>query len=153
LIRECRDVAWWDAIASHPEVAPHVFMGMAPMTLEPLVSRDDVLALRSENGGVLYVPVDHCRTIYELHTMYHPDGWGREVAKAARSFMAAAFELADMVITYEQEDNWRSKPPRSHGWASQGDYRDCGFASRLRLWTVSKDAWLSSPIGRQTCPQ
>lgn len=145
-----RDPAFWDAIAQHPEVAPHVFMGET-RSLEPLVTNPAVLPFASKNGGVIFVPADHLGFVLEMHTLYRPEGWGREVAAHAHVVMQAIFDKASLLLTHEQEGNWRSQPPKSHGWAVAGDFRDVGLPHKIRLWSLSREAWRASAVGRRLC--
>lgn len=145
-----RDVAFWDRIASHPEVAPHIFMGMAPETLAPLVLSPKARPYASDNGGVIFSPVDHLGFVVEMHTLFTPEGWGREVAAFGKRVMPDLFDHASLALTHEQEGRWQSRPPRSHGWQMAGDFKDVGAPVRLRLWTLSREAWIASPVGRKT---
>lgn len=148
-----RDVAFWDRIATHPEVAPHIFMGKAPETLAPLITNDRVRPYASEHGGVVFVPADSCGLAFEMHTLFTPEGWGREVAINGKAFVQDLMRTASLILTHEQEGHWRSRPPRSHGWVSTGDFTDTGLSARLRLWTLTREAWIASPVGRKMqCP-
>lgn len=146
----CRDAAFWDRIAGHPEVAPHIFMGAQPVSLSVLFDQG-AFGLRSENGGCIFVPRDPLGMVLEMHTLFTPEGWGREVAKAGRGFMAHVFERASLVLTHEQDGHWRSRPPRSHGWIACGDFQDVGLPRRLRLWALTREAWMNSVVGRKSC--
>lgn len=143
-------VEWWDAVATHPEVAPHIFMGLEPFSLAPLLTPPNV-ALRSENGGCIFVIRDPLGLTAEMHTMFRPEGWGREVATAGRRFMAEMFGRVSLILTHEQEGNWRSRPPRSHGWVAAGEFMEVGLPRRLRLWVLTRDAWMKSSVGRKSC--
>lgn len=149
----CRDTQWWDSIANHPEVAPHVFMGLDPVSLGPLVENPKNQPMRSENGGIILICIDGFGLVKEMHTLYNPAGWGREVAANGKLFMREAFKTANVIFTHEQEGNWRSRPPRSHGWKESGDYTDVDLPKRLKLWMLTRDAFYSSPVGRKLCPQ
>lgn len=145
------DVAWWDAIASHPEVAPHIFMGHTPFSLALLFDQPGAFGLKSENGGCIFVPRDPLGLVVEMHTLFRPEGWGREVAKSARGFMQTAFGSAALIVTHEQEGHWRSRPPKSHGWVPCADFQDVGLPRRLRLWALTREGWMKSIIGRKSC--
>lgn len=145
-----RDVAFWDRIASLPEVAPHIFLGKGPQSLGPVIENPAVRPYASENGGLIFSPADDHGFVMDLHTLYAPEGWGREVAKFSKLAFADIFRTASLILTHEQEGYWRSRPPRSHGWQACGDYTDCGFPRRLKLWSLSREAWNASPIGRKT---
>lgn len=145
----CRDVAFWDRIANHPEVAPHIFMNREPETLAPLVLNPLARPYASENGGVIFSPVDHLGFVVEMHTLYQPEGWGREVAISGKAFVQDVFRTASLILTHEQEGHWRSRPPRSHGWLACGEFKDVGMGCRLKLWTLSREAWSASHAGRK----
>ena len=145
----CRDVQFWDSVACHEAVAPHVFMGSEPRSIGSLIENERNLPFASENGGVLFVGLDALGMVREMHTMYRPEGWGREVAINGKSFVQEVFQTASLIMTHEQEGNWKSRPPLSHGWKPSGDYCDIGLSCRLRLWVLTKDAWIASPVGRK----
>lgn len=145
----CRDVTFWDRIASHPDVAPHIFMGRDPETLSPLVTNPLAKPYASDNGGVIFSPVDHLGFVVEMHTLFTPEGWGREVAISGKRFVADVFRTVSLILTHEQEFHWRSRPPRSHGWQACGDFVDAGMACRLKLWALTREAWSASPVGRK----
>ena len=145
-----RDAAWWDRIATHPEVAPHVFMGQEPVSLAPLVEPETNLPLASEHGGSIFIARDVQGEIFEMHTLFTPEGWGREVATFARRAFATVFERASLILTYEQEGNWRTRPPKSHGWKALGPFRDGTQPRPMRLWGLTREDWSASPIGRKS---
>lgn len=144
-----RDAAFWNRIATHPQVAPYIFMGAEPETLAPLVENPKASPYASEHGGVIFLPVDPLGFVVEMHTLYTPEGWGREVALNGKRFVNDVLQSASLILTHEQEGNWRSRPPRSHGWVQGGDFKDAGFSHRLRLWALTREAWLASPVGRK----
>lgn len=144
-----RDVAFWDAVASHPDVAPHVFMGQGVQSLAPLIENPANRPYASANGGVLFTAHDPLGFTVEMHTLYRPEGWGREVALNGRQFIQDVFASVSLILTHEQEGHWRSRPPKTHGWQVCGDFQACGFSKRLRLWALTKEAWLASPTGRK----
>ena len=145
----CRDVHFWDSIAQHESVAPHVFMGVTPYSLAVLINNEANIPHASENGGVLFVAVDGLGLVKEMHTMYRPEGWGREVAINGKAFVNEVMKESVLIITHEQEGNWRSSPPKSHGWKPCGDYCYVGLPKRLRLWALTQEAWRASPVGRK----
>lgn len=149
-----RDPAFWDAIAQHPEVAPFVFMGIDQVSLAPLVENPRNSPYASENGGVIFSSLDPCGFVVEMHTLYRPEGWGREVAINGKAFVADIMDRqASMIVTNEQEGAWRTRPPKSHGWQVAGPFKDVGLSRRLRLWFLTREAWLASPVGRKMqCP-
>lgn len=144
-----RDVGFWDAVARHPEVAPFIFMGREPETLAPLIQDPRSKPYASDHGGVLFLPVDALGFVVEMHTLFTPEGWGREVALNGKRFVQDVFQSVSLILTHEQEGHWRSRPPRSHGWVQCGDFKDAGFSHRLRLWALTREAWIASPVGRK----
>jgi len=147
----CRDVTWWDHIASHPEVSPHIFMDRDPTSLGVLIDNPANLPLRSEHGGVILIAMDAFGLVREMHTLYSPEGWGREVAMNGKLFMREAFLTTQVLFTHEQEGNWRSKPPRSHGWKECSEYCYVDLPKRLKLWMLTREAFFASPVGRKLC--
>lgn len=152
-LRVSRDGPFWEAIATHPQVAPRVLMGEPVAGLSEFVERADVLPLATESGGFIFHSLDSVGLVRELHTMFRPQGWGREVALGAREAFSRVFaDGAQLVVTYEQFGWWRSRPPLSHGWKPAGDFTFTPFGA-LRLWSLSRTAWKASPVFRRAaCP-
>lgn len=146
-----RDHHFWDKVASHELVGPHIFMGTEPFSLKEIVERDSTLPLRSEHGGVLLVGLDGFGLVREMHTLYTPEGWGREVATNGKLFMVEAFKSTEVLFTHEQDENWRSRPPKSHGWKAVGDFHYVGLTKHLKLWMLTREAFYASPVGRKQC--
>lgn len=153
MIREDHDVTFWTGIANHPSVKPHVGLGrdfdMAAVALPA------VTPLRSENGGFLFVRLDGLGRIHELHTMYRPEGWGREVLLGLKAAVTEMFARgAELITTYETEGHWRSRPPKTFRFEAAGDFSPApGFDVRFRTWFLTRDAWEASPAQRrmQSC--
>lgn len=139
---------WWRSIAEHPEVAPHISFGQEFDVMD-LVEHPSVLPLRAEHGGFLFFRLDGLGRVYELHTLFTPAGWGREVLAAAKLAFAKMFERgAQVITTYEVEGWWRSRPPKSFGFRSAGGFApDLGRS--LRTWILTSDAWDASPARRR----
>lgn len=149
MIREERNGAFWNAVSLHPEVAPHVWMGIQPVDLSELINRPGVIPYAADHGGFVFVPTDDG---YELHTMFTPEGWGREVAEAAREAFTALFlRGARVVRTLEVETNRRSRPPLSHGWRPEGPFTASDLAANVRVWVLTREAWEDSPVRRRIC--
>lgn len=145
----CRDVEFWDEVATHPEVAPHVFMGLEPCSTAPLVQMVGAIPFASENGGLIFAPMDAHGMIYELHTLYKPEGWGREVAMFAKQCFDKVFSTASLVVTHEQEGSPHTRPPLSYGWKSCGEYCYTDLPKKLRLWSLTREDFYASPVGRK----
>ena len=155
MIVEDRDPTFWERIASHPEVAPHVALGKE-FKVGELVGHPSVTALRAAHGGFLFVRLDGLGRVYELHTMFTPLGWGREVSQSAKEAFDLMFARgAQVITTYEVADWWRSRPPRTFRFQSAGGFEqalELGVA--LKTWVLTRDAWSSSPAGRRfACQQ
>lgn len=146
---EDRSPEFWDRIANHPEVAPHVFLGGASLPLAEIVQHPSVTPLRAQNGGFLFWQLDGIGRQFELHTLFTPAGWGREVNQAAKQAFARMFASgAQLVTTYEVEGWRRSQPPKSFGFQPAGDFAPSPFGS-LRTWILTADAWAGSPACRR----
>lgn len=146
MIEECRDPAFWAGVASHPEVAPHVTFGHA-VDFDAIVSNPWVTPLKAEHGGFLFVRLDGQGRVHELHTLFTPEGWGREVLLALKAAVALMFERgAQVIVTYDVEGNWRSKPPKTFRFEAAGDFAPVpDFPHRLRSWVLTSAAWNASP--------
>lgn len=148
MIAEQRDPAFWRAVIEHPAVKPHVTLGRA-FDIGPLVANARVLPLASENGGFLMVQLDGVGRVYELHTMFRPEGWGREVLLALKD----ACELlmcergAQILTTYEVGGNKRSQPPKTFRFQAAGEFEACDLGS-FKSWVLTKADWLTSPARR-----
>ncbi len=150
MIRIERDPDFWRGVAEHPEVAPHVLMGADVGGLLDLISAEHVTPIATEHGGFIFVQLDRIGRMFELHTMFTPEGWGREVAIAARQAFASIFSRgARIITTQEVEGWWRSAPPLSHGWKPVGEFAPAGDLPLLRSWILTADAWRQSPVGRK----
>ncbi len=146
-----RDAGFWNAIATHPAVAPAAFMGLPAVDLAPLVEPESSLPLASEHGGWIFSTLDPHGFVYELHTIYTPEGWGREVHSHAKLCFKRVFETASLVVTHEQEGYNNTRPPLSFGWRSSGDFKDVGLPRKPRMWVLTKEAWAASPVGKKLC--
>jgi hypothetical protein len=111
------------------------------------------MPLASEHGGFMFVRQDAFGFVCELHTLFTPEGWGREVSAAAKQAFNAVFLLNyQAVITLEVRANPRSQPPRSYGFAQAGDWR-MSPAGEVRLWVLTRAAWEASPANRRAAKQ
>jgi len=151
MIREQRDPVFWDRIARHPDVAPHVFLSKGEVSLEALVTHESVLPLASEHGGLIFCRLDGLGRLWELHTLYAPEGWGKEVFITAIQAFSQIFEgSAQAVTTYEVDGWWRSRPPKSFGFQRAGEFRAVPeLGAALSTWVLTKAAWEGSPARRR----
>lgn len=144
MIREERDAGFWQAVADHPEVAPHVSLGQA-VDLGEILKIPGVVPLAAEHGGFIFVPQDSIGRTFELHTLFTPEGWGREVAEALKSANEWMRQRgAQVLTTYQVEGNWRSQPPKTHGWKAAGDFAPSPVG-QLKTWVLLMSDWLASP--------
>jgi hypothetical protein len=147
MLREERDPDWWTAIAAHPGVADGVY-GMTPEAVGKIAERADIVPLASEHGGFLFARLDVLGFARDMHCIYTPEGWGREVTLALVVALETIFQQAQIVQVFEMATNPNSRPPRSFGFAIAGEFRrtTLGF---LRLWVLTQTAWESSPAHRR----
>jgi hypothetical protein len=145
-----RDAGFWRGIAAHPEVASHI--GATGRQVAALAASPTILPLAAEHGGFLFRNLDGLGFVFELHTLFTPEGWGREVVTGAHEAFARLFNSGvALVVTHEQRDWWRSRPPRSHGWLLAGDWRQAA-GMEVRMWTLTRGAWLASAsVRRRQC--
>ncbi len=154
MIREDRDAAFWTDVYEHPAVKPHVGLGRE-IDIAGIVSDPAVTPLRAEHGGFIFAQLDGLARIYELHTLFTPEGWGREVAGAAKDAFAFMFDRgADLIVTQEVAGNRRSQPPRSFRFSPAGEFRASPLGVDLRSWVLTRYAWEASParLRMHTCP-
>ena len=151
MIREERDPAFWREIASHPACAG-AMMGLDVGAVAAAAMRPELIPLASDNGGFFFCRMDALGMMVELHTLYRPAGWGREVARAAREACEWIFRTYQMIVTYEIEANAHSQPPRSFGFVRAGDWQSTPVGA-LRAWVLTRAAWEASPAHRRfvTC--
>ncbi|MHB8529189.1 MAG: hypothetical protein ACYC8V_06720 [Caulobacteraceae bacterium] len=144
MIRIERDPAWWSTIAAHPAVAGAIH-GLTPAAIGELATRPGMIPMAAEHGGFLFAAMDGFGFIAELHTLFTPEGWGREAMEAGREALQLLFSgPCQAVATYEVEANRRSRPPVSFGFTRAGEFRETAFGS-LRLWILTRGAWEASP--------
>lgn len=139
MIREERDPTFWDAVAQHPEVRAGALLGL-PLSLAEVVQNPSVTPLAAEHGGYLFCRLDWGR-VYELHSLFTPEGWGREALVAAKQSLALMWDRGMQVLTtYEVEGNWRSRPPLSFGFQPAGDFAPA-FGCSLKTWILTRAAY------------
>lgn len=153
MIAEDRSVAFWRDVLDHPLVKPHVAMGQE-IDLAALLASDRVTPMRAAHGGFMFVQLDGLGRVYELHTLFTPEGWGREVFCAA----VEAFDLmfargARLITTYEVLGNWRSRPPRTFRFEAAGDFDHAAqIGADVRTWFLTAPAWSHAPARKRTDP-
>jgi len=146
-IREERDQAFWFDIASHPAVQGAI-MGLDPRQIAEVSQRPTILPLASDNGGFFFGQMDGLGLVRELHTLYRPAGWGREVARAGKEALEWVFRAVQIVTTYQIEANPLSQPPRSFGFVQAGEWQKTAVGS-ARMWVLTRAAWEASPAHKR----
>jgi hypothetical protein len=150
VIRVERDPEFWTAIASHPAVAP-TLLGLPAAKVGALARRPDMLPLASDHGGFLFARLDTLGFACELHTLFTPEGRGREALIAGVSALGAVWALGyQIIVTFEARANARSQPPKSFGFRQAGDWRTTPVGD-LRTWTLTQSGWTASPARRLKC--
>ncbi len=149
-IREERDPEFWGEIASHPAIAG-AMMGLTPAQVVAASQREQIVPLASDNGGFFFCRMDQIGMIAELHTLYRPAGWGREVALAGKQALEWVFREFQVIVTHEVEANPRSRPPRSFGFVQAGDYQASPVGA-IRARVLTRAAWECSPAHRRFVP-
>lgn len=141
---------FWTAVVLHEQVEPLVFAGVASVDdFIEWLEKPDVHEERYGSGGLVFV--DKAEGVQEVHVAFHPDAWGKRVALAFRDCFARKMRRLDAVIAHEQEGEWRTQPPKSHGWKVVGDWEVSPILPRrVRKWILTREAWYSSPVGRKT---
>jgi hypothetical protein len=149
MIRVERDAGFWTGVAAHPEVAPRLGPMVSGPALAAYVARPDVLPLAAEHGGFLFARRDRLGFCAELHTLFTPEGWGREALGAAVEAINAVWLCGyQVVLTFEAEANPLARPPASFGFTRAGEWRETPVG-RLRAWIVTQDGWRASPAARR----
>lgn len=141
MIREERDPGFWEAVASHPAVGPH--MG-GRVDWAALVGNPAIMPFACEGGGYIIARLDALGRAWDLHAAFRPEGWGRTANAALKAALNRLGPWAIITAT-EVEGNWRSRPPRSFGFRPAEAGRD-GY----RTWVLTREAWERSPAKRRT---
>jgi hypothetical protein len=143
----CRDPDFWQRVASHPAVAQAVGH-ITPHDIGLLCLRPNILPFAAEHGGFLFARLDVMGFTAEVHTLFTPEGWGREAVKAGIEALGAVFTLGfQTIVTWEVAGNPRSKAPRRMGWVQAGDWRSTPIGE-ARQWVLTRHAFEASPVWR-----
>lgn len=148
MIRIERDPAFWTAIAEHPSVTP-MLRGAAPAAIGALARRRDFLPLAAEHGGFLLQRRDELGFAWELHTLFTPEGWGREAVLAGVEGLALMFgSTCRLIWTLEVKANPRSRPWKGLGFVQAGDWAETPLGE-LRPWILTKSSWAESRAAKR----
>jgi hypothetical protein len=148
MIRIERDPAFWSAIAGHPEVSRRLG-GIDPAMVARLASAPGFVPLASTHGGFLFQRRDELGFAFELHTLFTPEGWGREVFTAGTEALILMFgSPCQLITTLELKRNDKSRPPRTFGFEPAGEFSETPFGE-ARLWVLTRTAWQASPAAQR----
>lgn len=126
-IRRTLDPSFLNEVANHAEVRPWLGGDGAQVDLTPLVSNPNNFAFVGDHGG--FIAHKQGDGVYEVHSLFRPEGRGEHVLEAAREaqrFMFAATDCTEL----------RTKCPDGNA-AALGLCRAGGFQSlfrRERFW-------------------
>lgn len=141
---EQRDPVFWGRIFRDPDVVPTLF-GQAPESVIALLQNPSVMPLATEHGGFMFISRCGFGRVWELHTAYTREGWGREVHRAGKAALRRMFaDGAQIIFTHEQIESWRTRPPKSFGFRPEGEPFAHEFGV-FRLWLLTREAWEASP--------
>ena len=148
MIRIERNSDWWTAVGSHPAVRL-ALMGLEPEVVGATAARPDVLPLAAEHGGFLVCKADVMGFVAELHTLFTPEGWGREVVLAGIEGINLVWLAGYQVLTtFEVQSNPRSRPAKTFGFVQAGPWRDSPIGV-IRQWVLTREAWEASPASKR----
>jgi hypothetical protein len=148
MIRIERDPAFWEGVAAHPAVAP-ALLGIDPAGVGAIAQASWTLPLAALHGGFIFVRRDPLGFTAELHTLFTPEGWGREVHAAGIEALNCLWLAGyQSLVTYEALANRRSRPPASFGFAPCGEWRATPYGE-LKQWMLTAAAWRASPAAER----
>lgn len=152
MIREERSAHFWTNVSEHPQVKPTTKLDPSDWPL--FLARADVRPFASDHGGHLFAAMDCLGRAWELHSLFRPEAWGREVNDALKAALTVLGDW-DVIVTHEVGGWWRSRPPLSYGFRRAGEFHASPLGD-LRTWTLTRAAWNSSPARRRwrsQCPR
>lgn len=82
-------------LANHPEVRPALLGADGPLDLTSLVTNPAVITLEAEHGAFLLIPI--LPAVYELHTLFLPEGRGKAFFRCAAEMFRYLFTRTDAV--------------------------------------------------------
>lgn len=104
MIRRTMDATLLNEVANRPDVRPWLG-GDGPLDLTPIVENPSNICLVSEHGGWVGQPI--LPGIYELHTIFAPEGRGRRFFAAGKEAIRYVFARTDAleIVTKCPDDN------------------------------------------------
>lgn len=128
MIRRTLDPTFLNSIANHPDVLPWLGAPDGPVDVSPLVEAIQNIAIEGPAGGWILVHLEP--GVYELHTMFLPEGRGK-------SYLAASKEALRYVFVHTDATEILTKCPDTNG-AARMAAATAGFRERFRrdgVWT------------------
>lgn len=92
MIKRTLDPTFLNSVANHPEVRPWL-MGEGPLDLSPIISSPGNIALQAEHGGWVLQCISPA--VYEVHSMFLPEGRGANVKAALAEALDYVFSATD----------------------------------------------------------
>lgn len=158
MIIRTMDPTYLNSVANHPDVRPWIG-GDGPIDMSALIANPENIALQAEHGGFLLLKLEP--TIYEVHTMFLPEGRGKWLFAALDAGSEYVFAATDAleVVTQVPTSNDRArmlsnaghfKPTfsRARCWPSPGgpdgiDY----FGLTIERWMFRAECCLDAGHG------
>lgn len=142
MIRRTLDGTFLTSVANDPEVRPYIGAptadGFEELDLRPMIADPSNVTLVTEHGGWILQAV--LPGVYELHTLFLPEGRGKPYFKAAKEALRYAFTSTDCLelLTRCPDDNagarmaaalvgFRERFRRDHAW-NVGTPSECGVS-------------------------
>lgn len=122
MIRRTLDPAFLNAVANHPEVFPWLGASGDEIDIAPLVENPQNIAISAQHGGWILVRLEP--GVYELHTMFLPEGRGKAYLSASKEAMRYLFACTDATEIL-------TKCPDNNG-AARMAAATAGFKERFR---------------------
>ena len=139
---------YWTPILTHPDIEPMVLAGLGSVgDFVWWLDQSETHEERAPGGGFVFVDKGPDQ---EVHVAFLPEYWGRSVAASFRRVFARKMREGRTILAREQEGEWRTRPPKSHGWELAGEWEPSILPRRTRLWRLTPDAWYRSRVGRAT---
>ncbi|MDB5483466.1 MAG: hypothetical protein JWO83_4519 [Caulobacteraceae bacterium] len=126
-----------------------MLQGVEPALIGALAARREFMPIAAEHGGFLLQRRDDLGFAWELHTLFTPEGWGREAIVAGIEALGLMFgSNAGLISTFEVKTNPRSRPWKGFGFAPAGDWTPTPVGE-LRLWILTKSTWGESRVAKR----
>ena len=124
-LRPTRDATFLNTVANHPDVRPWLLAedGPAPLDFKDVIENPDNVSLVTETGGFVFMR--HEDGIYEVHSLFIPEGRGTHTITAMRQAAQYMFVETDCMELL-------TKVPVNNT-AAKGLARLAGFTHRFDL--------------------